>query len=252
MKKQKPLSGECVYCGKPATSRDHVPPRNLFPGPQPSALVTVPSCDACNQGASLDDEYFRLIVALRHDLDHPDAKIARETAVRSLSRPEASGLRASFLLGTEFVDLVTPGGLYAGRSGLYEFDVGRLLRVVRRITLGLFYRETCRRLPDSYKASVWLPSVMDTSASPLDGLRSMRSIATTLSASGPPKFIGNRVLSYWWLPVANGDPNCTSWLMVFYGRVMFLAATMPVGGLDVSQIRQVENRHTRAPGDLTC
>jgi hypothetical protein len=173
-------------------------------------------------------------------VDHPDAKLARDTALRGLARPEASRLRASFLQRTEFFDVVTPAGLHVGRSGSYEFDVDRLHRVARRITLGLFYREMGRRLPDGYKASVWLPSAIDTSASPLDSLHSIRSVATTLSASGPPKFIGRRVLSYWWLPIANGDPNCTAWLLIFYQRVMFVAATTPQSGLPAAGRSAVE------------
>ena len=78
----------CTYCGRlNPTSVDHVPPRSLFAKPRPSNLVTVPSCEPCNIGASQDDEYFRLTIALRHDLDDPDADAAMDAAVRSLSRP---------------------------------------------------------------------------------------------------------------------------------------------------------------------
>src|SRR5208283_2514674 len=61
--------GECLYCGRvrPLT-RDDVPPKNLFPKPRPSNLITVPSCQKCNQSFMLDDEYFRLVIA---DADNP-------------------------------------------------------------------------------------------------------------------------------------------------------------------------------------
>ena len=49
----------CAYCG--ATSpmtRDHIPPKGIFPAPRPSDLITVPSCASCNQAASESDECF--------------------------------------------------------------------------------------------------------------------------------------------------------------------------------------------------
>jgi hypothetical protein len=55
--------GECYLCGAPATTRDHIPPRGLFPQPRPNNLITVPACRSCNHDRSLDDEYFRDVVA---------------------------------------------------------------------------------------------------------------------------------------------------------------------------------------------
>ncbi|MGD9676082.1 MAG: hypothetical protein AB7V19_05300 [Candidatus Bipolaricaulia bacterium] len=57
-------SRECYYCGAPATSVEHVPPKCLFPEQKDIAgdqfrrnLITVPSCDAHNLGKSQDDEF---------------------------------------------------------------------------------------------------------------------------------------------------------------------------------------------------
>lgn len=60
--------GECVYCGVigPITD-DDIPPKCLFKKPRP-ALVKVPSCPPCNNSVSDDDENFRTMLALRHDL----------------------------------------------------------------------------------------------------------------------------------------------------------------------------------------
>src|SRR5437016_4846066 len=54
----------CYLCRKrPGTTRDHVPPKNLFPRPRPSSLVTVPCCEKCNNRFSKHDEYFRLFAS---------------------------------------------------------------------------------------------------------------------------------------------------------------------------------------------
>ena len=158
MSKRRPLrtSSSRIYCGRadPDTV-DHIPPKNLFAKPRPSSLVTVPSCTGCNRGASQDDEYFRLMVTLRHDLDHVDASAAMEAAMRSLERPQGRGLLAALLATTRRVEVKTPAGLYLGHAGTYQPDFERLYRVVRRIIRGLFYRETGRRLPDGYQVNVF-------------------------------------------------------------------------------------------------
>src|SRR5690606_119926 len=53
----------CIYCRRLADSRDHAPPKLLLSKPYPPNMVTVPSCKSCNQEASLDEEYFRVLLA---------------------------------------------------------------------------------------------------------------------------------------------------------------------------------------------
>lgn len=60
----------CYQCDAPATSREHVPPRNLFPELSDSGgidyrrnLITVPSCEAHNSAKSHDDEFLMMSLA---------------------------------------------------------------------------------------------------------------------------------------------------------------------------------------------
>jgi hypothetical protein len=60
----------CYRCDSVATSREHVPPRNLFPETRETAgvdhrinLITVPSCDAHNSAKSNDDEFMMVSLA---------------------------------------------------------------------------------------------------------------------------------------------------------------------------------------------
>src|SRR5713226_1536877 len=41
-------------------TRDHIPPKNLFPDPKPSNLITVSCCATCNSKFSKDDELVRI------------------------------------------------------------------------------------------------------------------------------------------------------------------------------------------------
>lgn len=65
----------CYWCGAPATSREHVPPKCLFPEEKDIGeiikknlrqnLITVPSCDEHNLRKSNDDEYLMACLAGR-------------------------------------------------------------------------------------------------------------------------------------------------------------------------------------------
>src|SRR5260370_9132685 len=85
----------CTYCPNPATTEDDIPPKCLFskPRPSPSSLVKVPSCWPCNNRASKDDQYFMVRLALNRDFTHSEAVAVRETAIRSLARPDAPPFR---------------------------------------------------------------------------------------------------------------------------------------------------------------
>src|SRR5687768_10631148 len=115
--------GQCVYCGqmRPLTV-DHIPPRNLFAKPRPQ-LITVPACEECNGSASMDDEYFRLMLTSSFGADkHPDARDVMGTALRGLGKPEKRGFRDAFLSRLRQVELNTPSGFYLGRANAYQVD----------------------------------------------------------------------------------------------------------------------------------
>ena len=61
---------ECYFCGEPATSKEHVPPKCIFPEKKDSLgydfrreLITVPSCDEHNTVKADDDEFLFLCLA---------------------------------------------------------------------------------------------------------------------------------------------------------------------------------------------
>jgi hypothetical protein len=130
--------GRCVYCGAESQTADHVPPRCLFEQPRPQ-LITVPCCRRCNEAASKDDEYFRLVLAVHHKAgDHPDARGVRDAAIRSLEKPRKRRFARAFMSTVRPVQVRTPGGLYV-ETGAFNVDLGRLGNVMRRVVRGLFF-----------------------------------------------------------------------------------------------------------------
>ena len=67
------IENECYWCGAPATSKEHVPPKCLFPELKDiegiysdncrKDLITVPSCDKHNLNKSKDDEILMACLA---------------------------------------------------------------------------------------------------------------------------------------------------------------------------------------------
>jgi hypothetical protein len=207
-------------------THDHVPPRVLFPKPRPNDLITVPACLECNRASSKDDEYFRLKICMSAQVkDNPDARWGRDEVFRSLERPQAGGLRASFLADTYKVDLVTPAGLYVGRTFTYDVDLQRLFRVAARTVKGLFFHETGRMLGAHYGVRVHSDDTLRDA--PRADLQELAQTITLPLAKKQAKAIARGAFAYRF-HICEEDPNVSVWALTFYGHVTFLCFTGPV------------------------
>jgi len=138
----------CALCGiRPASTREHVPSKSLFPQPRPEDLITVPACADCNQGTQKSDEYFRKTLALIVEPE-PSAALEqiRPTVTRAFARPEEAGLFREFAERFQFAAL-------EGRTVVQPVikpDSRRLNNVVGKHAVGLYYAITGRPLPPSW------------------------------------------------------------------------------------------------------
>lgn len=118
----------CIYCqSRPGTTRDHVPSKGLLRKPLPPNLLTVPCCNACNRGYSMDEEYFRLIIVglLCHSAD-ADQQFDGPLS-RSMDR----------LPGLE--DLMFGSLTAASDQVLLDLDYVRVFRIADKIARGLSF-----------------------------------------------------------------------------------------------------------------
>lgn len=54
----------CYLCSSVENlTKDHIPPKNLFPSPKPTNLITVSCCKKCNERFGLIDESFRVFIS---------------------------------------------------------------------------------------------------------------------------------------------------------------------------------------------
>jgi len=212
-----------VYCGATAElTDDHIPPRNLFPPPRPSTLITVRSCPRHNLDSSLDDEYFRVMLTLRADVSrNPAVQQVRSAVLRSLDRPTKHRFRDAFHGSFKRVLLYGPDGRPVVDQQTYSVSLDRLCWVVARTTAGLFSREIGRRLPtDQYLVGANLTTEVEFERNPVLewGRQKLLAASEVVIAPGVYRY-RYATLQF--------DPNCTVWWHTFYETVDFIAATMP-------------------------
>jgi len=216
--------GICIYCGEYSEiTADHIPPKNLFPKPRPENLITVPSCRECNEGAAKDDEYFRLMLTMRDEtFKHPSVQKNWPKIKRSLERVSHGGLRKLFIDSTQFINLRSNAGLYIGKAGLFNPDSERMDRVMRRISKGLFYSETGRRLPDTYDIVWW--DLTDTQKFNKEEKETIIKMIDNLKFI-PIKSFGNNIFKYRYM-FTEDDDNSFCGTFSFYLRVWFLVCSI--------------------------
>lgn len=77
---------QCAYCGTIPDTRDHVPSKILLEKPFPENLPVVPSCLECNNGFSLDEEYFACLIECLISGSTDLNQLSRERIVNILKR----------------------------------------------------------------------------------------------------------------------------------------------------------------------
>jgi hypothetical protein len=214
----------CYLCGiRPATTNDHIPPKNLFPTPRPNNLITVPACRQCNLSASKDDEYFRLNLCMSDKVgDNHNAKSNRETIFRSLHRPKATKFTNSFLSNIHAVQLKSQAGLYLKRTLAFNVNITRIHRVVEKTVRGLFYHETEQGLHPDY--GIIVHSDDSLKEYPKELLEELSHTILIPLTQIPPKIVGDDVFQYRF-HIAKEDTFCSVWALTFYRQISFLAIT---------------------------
>lgn len=214
----------CVLCRKhEADTRDHVPPQCLFPKPHPT-LITVPSCSGCNNGAHLDDEYFRSQLVLRQQsADSPAARKLSDKVFRGLHRPAHQGLRSDILRSLRPVRVVGRDG--GGRAvSAYDVDGTRVRAVLSRTVTGLYFHHYGQILPSTYVVDGWTLNSAASTDTPQ--FRAVVSAAQAVYHSSSRHKIGDGVFDYWFTRV-DSEPGFSVWLLQFYDSLQFLLMSVP-------------------------
>jgi hypothetical protein len=115
-----------------------------------------------------------------------------------------------------------PDGKVVSSLRTYDVKLERLYRVIRRITCGLFFHLLGYRLDSSYGVGV----LGDEQLTDLD--RAIREQFIGYLKDSKKVVIGDDVFSFQGFRSAT-DRMLTGWRYLFYGKVEFIAATLPLG-----------------------
>ena len=127
-----------------AGTRDHVPPKCLFPRPRPVDTVTVPACMSCNSSYQMDDLYFAVMMAMRGYDEHAGATRVWQCIIQPLLARSPAFRR---MLQQNMIDapVRTPAGIVLPGRRAVAFSQVRIDRIVRRIVRGLLWHHHRQR-----------------------------------------------------------------------------------------------------------
>lgn len=196
MAKQK--QGTCVYCGQfKDMTDDHVPPQNLY-SPAERARVqmhTVSACDDCNNGASVDDEVFKMVVLF-------EAAESRQDEAALIDKM-AGTIRANQKMARGFFPSVQKVRKDGVEMVAAEFDGAAYSRVVGRIARALYFKEKGASLPLS-------TPVIGRAANAVEQTEAVRRVALE-----PQKFLNGGMFNYRVSWEADGT---SVWRLEFFGK----------------------------------
>jgi hypothetical protein len=142
----------CIFCGKPADTKEHIPPKQFFKGALNKPLITVPSCKACNAGFQKDEDFFRqFYVSMLMERSSEAKKLMEGEVSRSILRTPALGHQMFNQM--KLVDAYTKSGLYQGKMTMYtvsDSDKERINRVATKVIKGLFFHEFGHTIPEDW------------------------------------------------------------------------------------------------------
>lgn len=239
MARKFPPGALCVYCAKAeATTIDHVPPKGFFAKGRRSDLIRVPACRGCNGSFSPDDEYARQIFTMAAGADNSiHVREARARVLKSMERPDHRRMLEATHRNFS-VQPVWRNGLYRGRQPAQQFDRPRISRFVARVVCALFYQQYGRILPLSHTPVVEMLQDDPLVYPPAKRAALHRTYASARRNEEHTVADGGfqyAVVSDEDEGVAGANPNHTSWVLLFYGCLNFVAFTPKRELIDAQQ-----------------
>jgi hypothetical protein len=202
----------CAICGeRDGTTRDHVPPKAIFPKPRPNNLITVPACLECNNGASDNDDLFKVFLSLQAAGNNEIARrLFQEKTVRTLKRNQS--LLALILEEAKELQIINNQGNIETRTGVL-WNSAAHDAVMERTIRGLYFHHSGSPIPiDTNLAVQWLHGV------PEEILPSLHLFNEVV--------LGDDQVTYKYI-IYGDDPRHSLWLFDFYGAHWASGHTSP-------------------------
>ena len=208
---------KCALCTEAdATTRDHIPGKQFFPGTPPVDLITVPCCQTCNGRLKPHEDYVRMLFSVgpASETEHGFA-VWRNTTQPGLDKDK--GLTRVLAKNIEPVDLKTPAGIYLGTKPGIRVNWDRVFLVIEKCVRGLYYYETGEILHKD--AEIVRGGIFE---------HNQDYLSSVLAQTNPGKWKAPNVFQYKWNRYPD-TPKGTLWAMMFYNTHSFVAITDATG-----------------------
>lgn len=219
----------CYMCERPACSKEHVPPRCIFPEEKDvpgedfrKNLITVPSCEFHNFAKSRDDEFLMISLAgiignnsigFRHKFSKVNRAIRRNSKI--LLNDVFVGRKKFMLVEYEenkFIDCIWGTPNYA-----------RLNRCFDHVVRGLYFHHFGRRFQGKVKMIFGYLAIQDVGAR---NFHQFIKDKAEMELAGKEKFGDNSDVFYY--QISDTDQFGLSMMrLCFYGGVNIYVALMP-------------------------
>lgn len=220
-----------MYCGAQEETRDHIPPKGIFAGLLgvgfTENLITVPSCKACNNSESKDDEYFRQVMVAMETIE--GAKVPSpvvETIRRSVQKAEKTGFRTPLHLLARTARKVWVWAEDSSRAQLktaVDIQWTRVRRTALRIARGLYWHHQGHRVPDDFDVELFSEGERAHFTKEQQDFWNEMAMDTM---KGTTRMVHPEAFMYA-INTVNGDPRIAMIVFVIYRKVIFLCMITP-------------------------
>lgn len=118
----------CIFCGETADSREHVFAKCFFNKPYPNNMMTVPTCQTCNQSFSIDEQYLFYLIEYLRSIEEKCGDPVSELAEKTYQHNQSLEIRMLTSL-----QMNNKGYVY------FQIEAKRVNRVVLKIACCLIF-----------------------------------------------------------------------------------------------------------------
>jgi hypothetical protein len=216
-----PDYGICAYCGSfGEVTDDHVVPQCLWSGRVPKDAPNVDACKKCNnEEKSRNDAYLRDFLTMdMANESQPVRERIYPKFMRAVQRNQS--VFAHHAQRSQLVELVTPGGLFAGYAHGIQLPTQQITKELTTIVRGLFYvyigKNIGITLPETTPFEVFRQRDMN---------EVIQNIGLLLNMGGVSVSVGTGEVFECAYGCAAEKPDVSLWYLNFYQRVVFSVAT---------------------------
>lgn len=222
------ISKLCYFCGKPASSEEHVPPKCIFPEKKDlpegvdyrKNLITVPSCDQHNTKKSRDDEYLLLILVHGYFNNIAGRTHFNKKIIRAITRRPA--MLAALYKNQHSVTVDTTPTIAV------DIDRIRFNKILEQLCQGLFFKKYAYTWPEEIEIHCpILLSMNDPDSDKVNTLVNNLSKAITKKLDQNDKNGENQDI-FWYQMLVDNTKKSMLCRMMFYGGFEILAISNPL------------------------